>query len=120
MARDISPEEARQEKIDELTFYHYTKLRQKLQGGNTELADMIDDAISHQMDGSFWREVVTSAAHDHQLAIGFRFVRLVEKALQAQAEIEALKEVEQLERQRKHSQDEARIDRAVMDRAMSQ
>jgi alpha-L-fucosidase len=120
MARDISYEEARQEKLDDLTFIHYTKLRHKLQGGNADLVATIDEAISHKLDQKFWSEAVIAAAGVHgNLVIGNRIVKLVEEALQAQAEVLARKEVEQLEKQRKESQDEAQIDLAVMDRAMA-
>jgi hypothetical protein len=116
--RDISPEEARDEAVYELTAIHCQQLRLKLQGGNAELANAIDEAISHEMGGTFWRDLVIAAAYsDGGLFIGGRIVKLVEKALLAQAEILAIKDVEQMEKSRKQSQDEARIDRAI-DRAM--
>jgi hypothetical protein len=118
MARDISLEEARDEAVYELTAKHYEVLRRKLQGGDADIADMIDDVISHQMNRAFWREVFIDAADSTaDSLIGSRFRKLVEKALKTQAEVAAIKEVEQLERQRKDSQDEARIDWAI-DRAM--
>jgi hypothetical protein len=117
MPRDISPEEARAEKLDELTAEHYVRLHRKLQGGNADLAHTIDDAISHQMDSAFWRAAVFDAVGpDGALVVGRRIKKLVEQALLAEAEVAALREIEQLERQREQSQDEAQIDRAVMDR----
>lgn len=114
MARDISPEEAFDEAVYELTVKHYGKLSRKLQAGDKDLASAIDDAISHELDEAFWRELVIDAAHPTRDAlIGARFRKLVEKALQARAEVLAIAEAEQQERDRKESQDEARAERAL-------
>lgn len=97
MLRDITSQ-TRDEKLDELTANQYHQLRQKLQGGNADLAHTIDDAISHEMDGAFWRQAVVDAAGvEGAHIVGLRIKKLVEKALLAEAEIAALKELEQLE-----------------------
>lgn len=99
MARDISYEEAREEKVYELTEPHYVRLLAQLRGGNADLISSIDEAVFASLPDSFWREIVLSAAHGHALSIGARIVKLVENAVLAQAEIEAIKEVEQIERE---------------------
>ena len=120
MARDLSHEEARQEAMHELTGKHYYALRAKLQGGNAELVDAIDQTVLAALPNAFWREVIISAAHGHFSTIGARFAKLVEVELLTRAEAEARKEVEQMEKQRAESQEEAKADLVLLDRAMDQ
>jgi hypothetical protein len=114
MTRDISPKEA----FDEAVYKHYEALHLKLQGGNAELADTIEEAAFANVPNTFWRNLVIDVAGANgALVVGSVIKALVGKALKDAAEVAALKEVEQLERQRKESQDEARIGRAAMERA---
>jgi len=119
MARDISHEEARDEKIDELTFHHYTKLRAQLQAGNDQLASAIGESIAQHMSDDICNEQMIYAVMPNGGSASPRYKKLIENALEAMAEVEAVKEVERLEKDRQESQDEARADRAVMDRAMN-
>jgi hypothetical protein len=112
-ARDQFEADARADKVYELTCEHYQRLREKLQAGDADLVSAIDEAAFASLPDAFWREVVVSAAHGHALSIGDRIVKLVEKAVMKQAEAEAEREVERMERERKESQDEARIERAL-------
>jgi hypothetical protein len=113
LARDDT--EARAEKLGELATKHYQRLRGQLQAGNADLASAIGEAISTHMTDDICNEQLTYAVMPNGGAASPRFKKLIENALELMAENAALREVEQLERQREQSQDEARIDRAVMD-----
>lgn len=116
MARDISPDEARDEQLAELTDKHYEALRTKLQGGDPDTMASIGDALAVELTDEVVNEMARQSTFG-ALLVGDQIKRLVDKALLARAEVAALREVKQLEQQREKSQDEARIDRAVMDRA---
>ena len=111
MARDIIPEEARQEHLDELTFHHYTRLRDQLQAGDAQVASAIGEAIAKHMTDDICNEQMIRAVMPNGGSSSPRFKKLIEKALEAIAEVEAIKEVEQLEQQRQESQEEARSER---------
>lgn len=98
MKRTMSLDE-REDLIQELAGEHFHNLRAKLQGGNAELVSTIDEAAFASLPDSFWREIVILAANGFSLSVGTLFVKKVEDALLAQAEIEAIKEVEQIERE---------------------
>jgi hypothetical protein len=118
MARDISPEEARDEKVYELTAEHYNKLHAKLQGHDRDTVLAVANAVAVELTDDLLNQLVVLATFG-TAAAGAKIAALVVKALLAQAEVDALREVEQLEQQFKESNDEARIGRAVMDRAMN-
>lgn len=121
MARDISPEEARDEKVYELTAIHHEKLRRQLQGGNPEVASAIDEAISHEMDRAFWLQVVRTAGSATGDGLnGERIRKLVEKALAAQAEVDATREVEQLEQAAKNDPDNCQPQTHAMARRLDE
>lgn len=118
MARDISPEEARDEQVDELTNKHYYALRAKLQGHDRDTVLAVANAVAVALTDEVLNGLVVLATFG-TAAAGAKIAALVEKALLAEAEVAALREVDQLERQRQESQDENRIGRAELLRAMS-
>jgi hypothetical protein len=119
MPRDISPEEARDEKVAELTDKHFETLRRKLQGRDPVTVSAIAGAVAVELTDEVLNEIVVMTTHG-TLSVGDQIKKLTDKALLAQAEVEALREVEQLERERKESQDEYRISTAEIAQALNQ
>jgi hypothetical protein len=118
MARDISPDEARDEKVYELTAEHYHKLHAKLQGHDRDTVLAVANAVAVELTDDVLNQLVVLATFG-TAAAGAKIAALVVKALLAQAEVAALREVEQLEQQRAESQDENRIARAELQRAIN-
>jgi DNA-binding PadR family transcriptional regulator len=119
MPRDISPEEARDEKVAELTDKHFETLRRKLQGRDPVTVSAIAGAVAVELTDEVLNEIVVMTTHG-TLWVGDQIKKLADKALLAQAEVEALREVEQLERQHTESKNENRIARAELARALDE
>lgn len=113
MPRDLSPEEEREYELSELEVKHLQRLQGQLQAGNADVASAIGEAISGHMTDDILNEQLAYAVSG---AASPRFRKLVEQALKDAAEVAALKELEQLERQRQESQDDNRIARAELAR----
>jgi NADPH-dependent curcumin reductase CurA len=119
MARDISPEEARDEKVADLTDHHYEQLRKKLQGADPDTVNAIAGAVAIELTDEVLNDLVRQSTFG-ALSVGDRIAKFVNKALLAAAEVAALREVEQLELQRTVSKNENRAARAEVDRALSE
>ena len=118
MARDISHEEARDEKIAELTEKHLAARRALLAGGDEQLTSGVLEALSVELTDALFKGIVQLCITEPAVA-GTALAMIVGKVLRADAEHDALREVEQMEQRRQKSQGDARADRILMDRAMS-
>lgn len=103
-------EEVREHEITERASKHLVRLRSQLQAGNRKLASEVGEAIGHLITDEILDEQVIYAAMPHPRPSP-RFQKLVEQALENMAEVAAIKEVEQIEKQRDEAITEARVER---------
>lgn len=113
MKRDLSPEELRDEQIDKLASECNARLRGQLVAGNRDVASAIGEAISVHMTDEIQDEQIAYAVMPNGGRASPRFQKLVEKALADMAEVEAIKEVERMEKDRKQQDAEARAELAM-------
>lgn len=97
MGRAITHDEARDEKVAELTDQNFEARRALLLTGDPRtVGDVASSVAAEFNDDSLLDELVQLAVRDEQAA-GARFAKLVKKVLLADAETDALRDVEQLE-----------------------
>lgn len=114
MARDISPDEAFDEKVAELTDKNYEARRAVLLAGDPRtVSDVAGSVCAEFNDDSLMEELVLLAVKD-PAACGARFARLVNKVLLAEAEVDALRDAEQMEQQRQYEFEVARAEQAAI------
>lgn len=116
MRRDI-PDEVFHEKLRELTEKHFQVKRELLKHGDPEITSTVHDALSFAMIETVWEGLIQLSVLD-ALSAGDALQKLVEHALRADAEIDALREIEHLDRQRMESQAELLIERGIWHRSM--
>lgn len=111
MARDISLEEARDEQIAKLAEKHYLSRMTLLRMGDQVIAAGVGALVSAEFSDQLMDQLVVLAASDERQA-GAMFADLVKKAMRADAEVDAVRDVEQLEKDRAEAADEARVEQA--------
>jgi len=117
MKRDLSQAEARDEQIAALTERHFTARMAVLCTGEPQAVAAVDEALSHEFcDAQQMHQLIVLAVTEKHQA-GAVLESLIHKVVRAAAEVDALREVEQMEQQRKEQADEARADNARWDRA---
>jgi hypothetical protein len=114
----LSLDEMRDALIAEKTAEHIVSIRAKVESGDVPLG-LIADGVSDLLCDSQLAEQIVRLSLVVPAAVGMVQAWLVEHVIADQAEVEAIKEVERMGRDRQESADEARIGRAAMDRAMS-
>jgi hypothetical protein len=119
MKRDLSLEEERDALVADLTEKHRKTLRAKLLACEGETILDVAGRVAVDLTDDVLNQLVVVAAMNPAEA-GAKLAAMVSNALLAGAEIAALREVEQLEKQRKQSQDENRIARAELARALDE
>jgi hypothetical protein len=121
MKRDLSTEELRDEKIAQLTNKHFAARLGALVTGNQDAVHGVNDDLSHKLcDDDTMGQLIMLAVMDERQA-GAKLASLIRDVVRKAAEYDAIKEVEQLERQRAAQVAEARAEQSVFVRlAMSQ
>jgi hypothetical protein len=114
-----SLDEMRDALIAEKTAEHIVSIRAKVSAGESPIALIADGVTDLLCNDALAQRLVRSAVCLTPHGAGVCVLEFVEQVIADQAEVEAIKEVERMERDRQESADEARIGRAAMDRAMS-
>lgn len=110
MKRALTPEEARDEKLAQLTAQNLWARRLLLANGDPRtVGDVASSVAAEFNDDSLMDELVLLAVRSPEEA-GAKFRALVEKVLLADAETDALRDVEQMEQQREQDSEEASVD----------
>lgn len=98
MARDITPEEARDQEIAKRAIPHHEQLREKLLACDGRTIVGVASRVACDLTDDVLNQLVVLAAMDHAAA-GAKLAALVNNALLVDAEVAATREVEQLERE---------------------
>jgi hypothetical protein len=115
MKRDLSIEEARDEKIAELTEKHLEARRALLSNGDENLTSTVCEALWVELTDQLWQGMVQICVTEPATA-GVALAMIVGKVLRADAEVEALRDVEQMEKGRAKAADEERAEQVLLDR----
>lgn len=99
MKRDLSPDEAFDEKVGELTEKHFQVKRALLANGDKATTSDVTQALSIAMSETLWDGLVQLSVLD-PLSTGHALREIVERQLRLEAEVAAIKEAEQLARER--------------------
>jgi poly-gamma-glutamate capsule biosynthesis protein CapA/YwtB (metallophosphatase superfamily) len=98
MKRDLSTEEARDQKIAQLTNAHLSRRLGDLIRGDQNAIRTVDEALSHELCKPEVMEQLIMLAVTDQRHAGAKLCSLIEQVVRADAEYDAIKEVEQMER----------------------
>lgn len=113
MKCDLTYEEARDEKIAELTEQHARARMAMLRIGDKPTVSAVASSVSAEFnDDRLMDELVELAVRDPH-AMQARFEALVSKVVRDEAEADAVREVEQIESDRKQEADEGRVSVAM-------
>jgi hypothetical protein len=100
MKRDLTPDEMRDEQIKARTERHFTAALARLCSGDQQLVASVVEAWSHKLvEGETMERLTVLAVTDKHQA-GAALADLIHDVLRDMAEVEATKEVEQIERER--------------------
>lgn len=110
-------ESARDEKIAQLAEKHYLSRMTLLRMGDQVIAAGVGALVSAEFSDQMMDQLVVLAASDERQA-GAMFADLVKKAMRADAETDAIRDVEQLEKDREEAADEARVEQAQWERTI--
>jgi hypothetical protein len=100
MKREITPEEMRDEQIAARTEKRFTAALARLCSGDQQTVASVVDQLSHKLVEGETMERLTVLAVTDKHQVGAVLEQLVHKVLRDAAEVEATKEVEQIERER--------------------
>lgn len=121
LARDISHEEMRDEEIRVQTKRHAAAIRANVATDHAQTIENIDEDVSFALsEPRVLAGMIRASKAIGVLTAGQMFDALVEKAIEARAEIAAVKEVERMERAGREEAFQDRISCRVLDRAMGQ
>lgn len=109
MARDISPEEARDEKIAQLTAQHTKARMAMLRAGDPVVTNAVSQSVSALVTDKWMDELVGLAIRSPSM-VGQHVEALVRKVVRDEAEYDAIKDVEQMEKAREQQVAEARAE----------
>jgi hypothetical protein len=114
MKRDIlSADEARDQKIAQLTNKHFAARLGALVTGNQDAIRTVDDALSHKFcDADTMGQLIVLAVTDNRQA-GAMLAKLIGEVVSSAAEYDAIRDVEQMERERDIQVAEARAEQDV-------
>jgi hypothetical protein len=113
-----SLDEMRDALIAEKTAEHVVSIRAKVEAGDVPLG-LIADGVDDLLCDSQLAQQLVRLSLVVPAAAGMVQAWLTEHVIADQAEVEAIKEVERMERWRQESADEARIERAVFEQDMA-
>jgi hypothetical protein len=119
MPRDLSLDEERDALVADLTEKHQQTLRAQLLSCDGKTILDVAGRVAVDLTDDVLNQLVVIAAMNPAEA-GAKLAAMVSNALLAGAEIEALREVEQLEKQHTESKNENRIARAEVARALDE
>jgi hypothetical protein len=113
MKRDLSPEESRDELIGTLTDKHFVQRLGSLIRGNQDTVRSVDNDLSHKLcDDEVMGRLIMLAVTDARQA-GAMLNDLIEQVVRDAAECDAIREVEQMERERVVQVAEARAEQSM-------
>lgn len=112
-----SLEEMRDALIAEKTAEHIVSIREKVEAGDVPLG-LITNGVDDLLCDSQLAQQIARLSLVVPAAAGMVQAWLTEHVIADQAEVEAIKEVERMERNRLESADYARIERAVFEQDM--
>lgn len=108
-----SYDEARDAEIRRLILVHAAAIRSKVAAGEAPIAMIANGVTDLLCNDQLAQRLVRSAVALAPHGAGVCMLELVEQVISDQAEVEAVKEVEHMERDRQESADDSRIERAV-------
>jgi hypothetical protein len=113
MKRDLTPEEQRDHAILMRTEKHFTERLALLCMGDQQLVASVEESLSHKFcDAEVMARLIVLAVTDKHQA-GAVLESLIHGVMRDAAEVEAVKEVEQIEKQRAQEADEDRVSVAM-------
>jgi hypothetical protein len=112
----LSHEEARDQAIAQRTEKHFNAQLAALCMGDLQLVASVDESLSHAFcDRDVMARLIVLAVTDRRQA-GAVLEGLIHKVLRADAEVAALRDVEQMEWDRAKAADEERAEQVLLDR----
>lgn len=118
MKRDLSPEEARDAEIATRTEQRCAAWTAKLQAKDARAMSDLQNVILDRLSADEAKELFAKAAIE-QSSADDRLASLVRRYMYDECETDAIKEVEQIERGRVESQNDARAERAAWERSFA-
>jgi hypothetical protein len=111
----LSHEEARDAEIAKRTEQRYAAWTAKLDARDPRAMSDLQNVILDHLSADEAKELFAKAATD-KAEVGDRLAMLVRRFMYDECEADAIKQVEQMERDRKQAADEERAEQALLDR----